>query len=72
VNPGGVELLFEREQDGQREIFVGPPGGGQRNLTRHPGRDHLPAWSPDGGRILLSSRRDGGFCAGSSCVFGST
>ena len=35
------------------------PDGRRTNLTRHPARDHLPAWSPDGERIVFSSRRDG-------------
>jgi Tol biopolymer transport system component len=34
-------------------------GSGIRSLTRHPGRDTNPAWSPNGHRIAFHSNRDG-------------
>ena len=30
-------------------------GSGQRRLTRNPGRDFAPVWSPDGRRIAFQS-----------------
>jgi TolB protein len=36
---------------------AGLEGGGFENLTRYPGREGLPRWSPDGTRILFISTR---------------
>ena len=42
------------------EIFtVRPDGSELRNLTRHPGEDIRPVWSPNGRWLLFYSNRDG-------------
>ena len=42
------------------EIYVAEPGG-VRNVSRHGGADHSPAWSPDGTRLaFVSDREEGG------------
>ncbi len=44
----------------QYDIFVmNADGSGQRRLTRSPGGDGSPAWSPDGRKIAFISHRDG-------------
>ncbi|HEY5984887.1 MAG TPA: hypothetical protein VIV12_00690, partial [Streptosporangiaceae bacterium] len=41
------------------EIYVADADGtGLRRLTRSPGSDGWPAWSPDGNKILFASVRD--------------
>lgn len=40
-------------KDGNPEIYVtGAGGGGARRLTRTPGVESSPTWSPDGGEIV--------------------
>ena len=34
-------------------------GSGQTNLTKSPGNDHGPAWSPNGAHIAFASERNG-------------
>jgi dipeptidyl aminopeptidase/acylaminoacyl peptidase len=42
------------------DIWIVPSGGGTaRRLTSHPAHDRLPAWSPDGSRIMFASTRSG-------------
>lgn len=54
------EIVFESTRDGNREIYrMEPDGSGQTRLTDQPGDDITPAWSPDGTRIVWSSRRSG-------------
>jgi Tol biopolymer transport system component len=43
--------------DGNTDVYVvGADGLGQQRLTRHPGVDGNPAWSPDGRKIAFTRR----------------
>jgi Tol biopolymer transport system component len=58
----GLELVFERELDGNTDLYVIPAGGGQeRRLTRDRAEDTLARWTPDGRRILFTSKRTGNY-----------
>jgi Tol biopolymer transport system component len=60
--PSAWELVFERETDGNLDLYVIPAGGGkERRLTSEPGEDGLPRFSPDGSRVLFSSKRTGDY-----------
>ncbi len=44
------------------DIYVmAADGGNPHNLTNSPNDDRFPSWSPDGGQIVFSARRDGHF-----------
>jgi dipeptidyl aminopeptidase/acylaminoacyl peptidase len=48
--------------DGNYEVYVmNADGSGQQNLTRSPGVDVNPAFSPDGSKIAFASYRDGNY-----------
>jgi Tol biopolymer transport system component len=56
------ELVFEREVNGNLDLYVIPADGGpERRLTETPGEDGLARWSPDGERILFTSLRTGNY-----------
>jgi Tol biopolymer transport system component len=58
--PPGGELVFERERDGNLDLYLIPAGGGkERRLTEHPAEDGLARFTPDGQRIVFTSLRDG-------------
>src|SRR3989338_106820 len=45
---------------GNDDIYImNPDGSEQTNLTKSPGRDYAPSWSPDGRNIAFVSRRNG-------------
>jgi TolB protein len=45
---------------GNNEVFVvSSKGGAGTRITRHPGADASPAWSPDGTRVAFESNRHG-------------
>jgi len=65
VSSDGKTLAFVSTRDGNADIFImpfrpdGPPAEKEAiNLTRHPGGDFNPAFSPDGRFIVFSSDRD--------------
>jgi Tol biopolymer transport system component len=53
-------VVFMSSRDGGNEIFtMNSDGTGARRLTVNPGADQMPAWSPDGTRIVWASTRPG-------------
>jgi len=60
--PPGGELVFERELDGNLDLYLIPAGGGkERRLTDHPAEDGLARFTPDGERIVFTSPRTGNY-----------
>ena len=58
--PPGAELVFERELNGNLDLYLIPAGGGkERRLTDHPAEDGLARFTPDGERIVFTSLRTG-------------
>ncbi|MFI5169681.1 MAG: TolB family protein, partial [Vicinamibacterales bacterium] len=58
--PPGGELAFEREVDGNLDLYLIPAGGGKElRLTDDPAEDGLARFTPDGERILFTSLRTG-------------
>jgi len=56
----GPKITFNSDRDGNFEIYLmDPDGSNPINLTRHPGTDIHPTWSPDGSRIAFASDRSG-------------
>lgn len=54
---GKGKLVFASNRDGNWEIYLAnADGSGQKNLTRHPGWDVYPRWTPDGKIIFFSDR----------------
>ncbi len=59
LSPGGTEVAFSAELDGNVEVYVMPLSGGEpRRLTWHPGADRVLGWTEDGAVLFRSGRRD--------------
>ena len=57
--PGDLYLTFEREQDGNSEIYsMDATGGAETNITNHPADDFTAAPGPTG-KIAFASERGG-------------
>ena len=57
---GPGEIVYEREADGNRDLYVVPSGGGvPRRLTTNPGVDGLPRWTANGSAVVFTSNRTG-------------
>ncbi|RMG46057.1 MAG: S9 family peptidase [Acidobacteria bacterium] len=66
VSPDGSRIAYDATTwdletgKGNTDLFWVPAGGGDPvRLTRQPGRDALPRWSPDGRFLYFVSARDG-------------
>jgi len=57
-SPDGSQIAFTGNFDGTRAVYVMEAAGGEpRRLTYHPADLGVVGWTPDGKRILFSSRR---------------
>jgi TolB protein len=55
-SPDG-RIVFQSDCDDNYEIYVmNANGSGQTRLTKSPGADEVPRWSPDGERIVFARR----------------
>lgn len=55
-SPGGGEIAFSGNYDGNTDIYLMPSTGGvPTRLTHHPDDDLVADWYPDGGSILFRS-----------------
>jgi Tol biopolymer transport system component len=59
-SPDGKRVAYAKSWGGGAEVFVMDLATGDRaNVSRTPGRNSAPTWSPDGTRIAFVSGRDG-------------
>lgn len=58
-SPDGTKIVFMGHAAGDYDIYVADLASGKATqLTRTPGSDGWPVWSPDGSMIAFSSERD--------------
>jgi Tol biopolymer transport system component len=64
-SPNGQSIVFRRSfNSGGSDLFVVPAAGGQTSQLTMPGEQRMPAWTPDGARLVfvthatLSARPD--------------
>jgi Tol biopolymer transport system component len=54
------QLVYERVHGDEADLYLVPAAGGvERRVTREPGYDGLPRFTPDGKRIVFTSGRSG-------------
>ncbi|MBI4446595.1 MAG: PD40 domain-containing protein [Acidobacteria bacterium] len=61
-SPDGNKIAYSTraESANDPDLFISDPDGGdRRNITRHPGIDTSPSWSPTGQQIAFISDRSG-------------
>lgn len=59
LDPKGQRLVYSSDQKGTFDIWIRDlRTGAPVRVTEHPARDTMPAWSPDGKRIVFVSMRD--------------
>ncbi|MGB7339691.1 MAG: protein kinase [Phototrophicaceae bacterium] len=64
ASPDGRWIAFQSNRDGNFEIYIVNPNGGQlQRMTFNDVTDRLPAWSPDGEWIIYSSETETGIFA---------
>ena len=61
ISPDGRRIAVERGAGAEQDVWVHDLGRGTFSpLTREPGEDRFPLWTPDGDDIVFTSSRDGG------------
>ena len=57
--PTDAKIIFMTDRNGNWEIYImNKDGSKPKNLTKNPGDDFAPRWSPDGTTIAFCSGRD--------------
>ncbi|HEV2758119.1 MAG TPA: hypothetical protein VGV86_01000 [Acidimicrobiales bacterium] len=57
-SPGGDQIVYQTTRHGSFEIYrIDVTGANDTRLTNSPVDDSLPAWSPNGDKIAISSRQ---------------